>query len=111
MLRLDEALDGSWDFSWLDQCVDEVIPLPVPNNGLAPAPDDMVLPAGVETRAVLIRAALELRAYRAEHADYPVTWPSDADPWAREIRYRREDGGFVVSAADRQGKVIQLAWN
>ena len=65
----------------------------------------------LEARAALVRAALALRAYRNEHATYPATWPSAADSWAREIRYRREGSGFVISAPDRQGKVIELAWD
>jgi hypothetical protein len=70
----------------------------------------MQLVSSLETRAQLVRAALEIRAHRSEHAGYPATWPSHPDPWSSEIRYRREASGFVVSAADHQGKVIRLAW-
>jgi hypothetical protein len=111
MLRLYETIDDAQDFSWLDERVDDVLPFAAPDRRLTPRPRDMELAAGLETRAVLVRAALALRAYRAEHAGYPAAWPSDADPWSSEIRYRREGSGFVVSAADRQGKVIRLAWD
>jgi hypothetical protein len=110
MVRIDESLEGSWDFSWLPP-VEDMSRMIVHGCAHAPCGRDMDLPAGLEARAVLVRAALELRAYRAEHADYPATWPSGSDPWSSEIRYGREEGGFVVSAADSQGKVIRLAWH
>jgi hypothetical protein len=111
MARLDETLDGSWDFSWLNQPDGDTSPSAVHARTLAPWPRDMGLVAGLETRAALVRAALELRAHRAKHAEYPAIWPSYSDAWSSEIRYRREAGGFVVSAADLQGKVIRLAWD
>jgi hypothetical protein len=92
MVRLDETLAGSWDFSWFGQPAGDLSPSAVHARTLAPWPRE------------------EIRAHRSEHAGYPATWPSHPDPWSSEIRYRREASGFVVSAADHQGKVIRLAW-
>ena len=63
-----------------------------------------------EARARLFGVAVDLRAWKAKHGEYPATWPMPADPFSgKPLRYnRRDDEGFVLSS--EAGVVTNWVW-
>ena len=53
--------------------------------------------AVVENRSLLANAALDLRAYRLEHGEYPPALPPSLNPASGDsLRYRRDGNGFEL---------------
>lgn len=53
--------------------------------------------AVVENRTLLANAALDLRAYRLEHGEYPPALPPSLNPASGDsLRYRRDGNGFEL---------------
>jgi hypothetical protein len=52
-----------------------------------------------ETRARFLRVAADLRAWRAEHGEYPDSWQMPTDPLSgKPLHYRRTEKGFELSS-------------
>jgi hypothetical protein len=52
-----------------------------------------------EAQARCFQAAVDLRAWRAQHGEYPETWSMPTDPFTGDpLRYRRRENGFVLSS-------------
>jgi hypothetical protein len=65
-----------------------------------------------EATTSLLKAHLQLRAYRLEHGSLPATWeksglpPLPTDPWdpeAKPLRYLRTDDGYVLYSVGPNG--------